>query len=109
MSHTQYGYGDEATWPAYNGDPNDPRAPECDYDEEQERYDAALEQVEANLRDAEWADSLATSLDNLRVMPGYKTLSELVLEAMAADSPQGWERLRFVLMRELAWEAMHND
>jgi hypothetical protein len=42
-------------------------------------------------------------------MPGYKTLSELVLEAMAADSPQGWERLRFVLMRELAWEVMHND
>jgi len=31
---TLYGYGDEATWPAYSGHPGDPRAPcEPDIDE----------------------------------------------------------------------------
>jgi hypothetical protein len=48
MNHNLPGPGDEATWPAYSGHPNDPRGPlddgedeedideDIDYDEEEE-------------------------------------------------------------------------
>ena len=37
MKHITAGYGDEATWPDYDGNPNDPR-----HDEEQEEYEYEL-------------------------------------------------------------------
>jgi hypothetical protein len=37
------GYGDSATWPAFNGHPNDPRNPDADapdgWDEEEREHD----------------------------------------------------------------------
>jgi len=37
MKYITAGYGDEATWPAYDGHPNDPR-----YNSEQEEYEYEL-------------------------------------------------------------------
>lgn len=37
---TRYGPGDEATWPPYAGNPNDPRAPEPTDEELAEQDDA---------------------------------------------------------------------
>lgn len=44
--YTNFGPGDDCTWPAYTGHPNDPRAPEptaWEY-EEQERIDAMTDE-----------------------------------------------------------------
>lgn len=35
-AYTSLGPGDEATWPPYSGNPNDPRAPDHDEDDEPE-------------------------------------------------------------------------
>ncbi len=40
------GFGDEATWPAYYGHPNDPRQPDYDFDEEQLPVDVTATSVQ---------------------------------------------------------------
>lgn len=41
--YTNFGPGDDCTWPAYYGNQNDPRAPEPTY-EEQARMDAMTDE-----------------------------------------------------------------
>lgn len=51
--YTNFGPGDDCTWPAYTGHPNDPRAPEptaLEY-EEQERIDAMTDEDDFDVSD----------------------------------------------------------
>jgi hypothetical protein len=68
--YTSYGPGDECTWPAYSGNPNDPRAPEptAEEYEHEARMDAlTTEEFDYDTRNA-WA-GIARCSDVLRSYP----------------------------------------
>lgn len=80
--YTQYGPGDEPTWPAYSGHPNDPRAPltsaweqamDIAHDAERVadlRHERLLDDVQIKV-DGEYRDlNAASELLRLRVMTG---------------------------------------
>jgi hypothetical protein len=105
MSHTQYGFGDDATWGAPT-DWMDPRVDySYDYDDTADEFEMlcdAHNDIADDLRTDDGRAKVSNELQWVRVSPGYKDICDLVADALAANTPEAWETMRDQILDCLA-------